>query len=164
MGSSQSSYATNNNDTNSTNPKNWSSKGRSVRGRKSIQSNTNKTSTTKLGSAPHGLRASIVSTSSEQLDHHHHNNHPLDVTSVESVHSDDIVVDDDVHQHPKETYDVVGAMIEPCSDDDDDDDTVSSDDGKSCAKNSCIIHWICVCAICDTQNSFSSFLDALVTT
>ena len=125
MGSSQSSYATNNNDINSSiNKKNWSSKSRSVRGRKSINktTTTNNKQTIKIGSAPHGLRASIVSVPSEQFDHH-----PLDVTSAESVHSEDVVVDN-VHQYPEESYDVVGAFIVQCSDDD---DTVSTDDGSS---------------------------------
>jgi hypothetical protein len=116
MGSSQSSYATNNNDINSSiNKKNWSSKSRSVRGRKSI--NTNNKNNAKIGSAPHGLRASIVSTPSEQLEHH-----PLDITSVESVHSDDVV---DELQYPEDLYDV-GTIIVQCSEDD---DTVSTDDG-----------------------------------
>lgn len=122
MGSSQSSYATNNNDINSSiNKKNWSSKSRSVRGRKSINTNNNKNSS-KIGSAPHGLRSSIVSAPSEPLDHHH-----LDITSVESVHSDDI---GDVQQFSKDSYDTETFSVH-CSDDDDDDTSVSTDDGKS---------------------------------
>ena len=115
MGSSQSSYATNNDINSSINKKNWSSKSRSVRGRKSI--NTNNKIIEHAGSAPHGLRASIVSMPSEQMDHH-----VLDMTSAESVHSDDVV---DMHQYPEDSFDV-GALIVPSSDDD---DTVSTDEG-----------------------------------
>jgi hypothetical protein len=117
MGSSQSSYATNNDINSSINKKNWSSKSRSVRGRKSI--NTNTKPIENIGSAPHGLRASIVSMPSEQMDHH-----VLDMTSAESVHSEDVV---DIHQHPENSSDV-RAWIVPSSDDD---DTVSTDEGKS---------------------------------
>ena len=95
---------------------NWSSKSRSVRGRKSI--NTNNKTNVNPGSAPHGLRASIVSMPSEQMVDHH----VLDMTSAESVHSDDIV---DMHQHPEDAYDF-GALIEQNADDD---DTVSTDEG-----------------------------------
>ena len=114
MGSSQSSYATNNNDVNSsTNKKNWSSKSRSVRGRKSI--NTKNKTIANAGSAPHGLRASIVSMPSEQMDHH-----VLDITSVESVHSDD------VRHYPEDICDVGAFTVQSSIDDD---DSVSTNEG-----------------------------------
>ena len=98
-------------------------KSRSVRGRKSINTNNNNNkNSAKIGSAPRGLCASIVSLPSEALDHH-----PLDVTSVESVHSDDIV---DMRTYPEHSYDT-GAFIVTCLDDDEDDITVSTDDGTS---------------------------------
>jgi hypothetical protein len=58
----------------------------------------------------------------------HHDHHPLDVTSVDSGHSDDIEVDDAMHQDPKDMSDDAGLLIVSSSDEDDD-DTVSTDDG-----------------------------------
>ncbi len=112
MGSAQSSDATDNNDIHSSSKKNWSSKSRSLRGRKSINNgtNTNKPKLASLGSAPHGLRSSIVSIPSEHLD----------ITSAESVHSDDVVDARDTNN--------VGAFRAQCSDDD---DTTCTDDGES---------------------------------
>ena len=112
MGSAQSSYATNNNDIHSSTKKNWSSKSRSVRGRKSINhgTNTNHPKLASIGSAPHGMRASIVSIPSEQLD----------ITSAESVHSDDVVDARDTN--------TAKALVALCSDDD---DTTSTTDGES---------------------------------
>lgn len=112
MGSAPSSFATNNNDIHSSTKKNWSSKSRSVRGRKSINhgTNTNHPKLASLGSAPHGMRASIVSIPSEQLD----------ITSAESVHSDDVV-------DARDTNNAKDFMAQ-CSDDD---DTTYTDDGES---------------------------------
>lgn len=76
MGSSQSSYATKNETKTFSSKKGWSASSR-MRGRKSINNKDYFT-----GSAPHGLRASVISIPSEQLN-------ALDITSAESVHSDD---------------------------------------------------------------------------
>jgi hypothetical protein len=76
MGSSQSSYASKNDTKNFSAKKSRSSSSR-IRGRKSINKTTYQES-------PHGLRSSLVSIPSERLQTE------LDVTSPESVHSDDV--------------------------------------------------------------------------
>jgi hypothetical protein len=81
--------------------------------------NTKDTTNFYHGSAPHGLRASIVSIPSEQMDH------ILDVTSVESVHSDDV----DHQNHSTNSYQ---EFIVEHTDDDDvitDSETELSEDG-----------------------------------
>jgi hypothetical protein len=124
MGSAQSSYVTNNDNNTkvvSSTKKNRSSKGRNVRGRKSMNSKdttTNSNNNLYHGSAPHGLRASIVSIPSEQMDH------ALDVTSVESVHSDDV---DHHDSHP--TYSYHEVAVDHYDDDEILTDTESSEDG-----------------------------------
>lgn len=84
---------------------------------KDTTTTTNSSTNLYHGSAPHGLRASIVSIPSELMDH------ALDVTSVESVHSDDV---DHHDNHLMNTYDEVA--VDHYDDDDILTDTESSDD------------------------------------
>lgn len=87
MGSSQSSHATNDIQS-SSGLKKSSLLTESVRGRKSIVTK----------GSPHGLTASLVSVHSEYIQHE--DDEHLDVTAVESFHSDD----GHLHEHFAEDY------------------------------------------------------------